>query len=456
MNEQEELNDLRQEIEFLSESLVDRVIRMDDVGWKRLEGMDTDGDGGLTLDAIKTISEQLRELTASHPLFRRGAQLRNAYVFGRGMSIIKADAKRHKAILEDTNNRALVFSVEAFELANAALFNDGVFILLRHTKTNRFVALPIKQLTGIITNPDDSMDIWYLQRSWTANGVAYKKWYATARHKPAKRSVTLSDGRTEPVSGDYVAYIKHANRQVGWTLGVPDSLPALIWTLAYSGYLNDNAKLVHALSKFAWKATNTTTKGTQNIATKMMNVGDQVGAGVSTTGEFGSVGVPSAQVNFNNGQPLAALVAASFGVPVIALLSSPGATGGSYGAAQTLDAPTLKGFEVLQNSWATFYEEILRDIGAKNAYVEFPAIETDAVYRQITSIASCVELGIIWPDEARASVIDLLDVQVKHDDLPPVPEKPVNSVVSKQGDPADGVVGSTTNPQGTTNHDGDE
>lgn len=448
------LAEIENEIQFLSESLVDRVLKMDDVGWKRLEGMDTDNDGGLTISALQNISDQLRELTAAHPLFRRGQQLRNAYIFGRGMSYVIDDKPRFNNILNDPHNKAVVFSVEAHELANAALFTDGVFILLRHKKHNNFIILPLKQLTSVITNPDDAMDIWYVQRTWSANGTEYKKWFAVARHKEAKRNVTI-DGVSQPVDQNYVAYIKHANRQVGWTFGVPDSLPGLIWALAYSGYLNDNAKLVHALSKFAWKATNTHAKGTQNVATKMLSVGDQVGAGVSTTGEFGSVGVPSAQVNFNNGQPLAALVSASFGVPVIALISSPGATGGSYGAAQTLDAPTLKGFEVLQNSWASFYDEILKDMGAKDAYVEFPAIETDAVYRQITSIASAVELGILWPDEARASVIDLLDIKVMHKELPPVPENTEGSVVSKQGAPAKGANGATTNPQGTTNHDAD-
>ena len=449
----QELQEVQMELEFLSESLMDRVLQLEDLGWHRLEGMDTSQGGGLTIQALQEISEKLRELTASHPLFARGAQLRNAYIFGRGMSFVNTDKPRFQKILNEPHNESMVFSVEGFELANSALFNDGIYILLRNRSTNRFVALPLKQLTGVITNPDDAMDIWYVQRSWSANGKAYEKWYATARHKGAKSTVVLADGTTAPVSKDYVAYIKHANRQIGWTLGVPDSLPALVWSLAYSGYLNDNAKLVHALSKFAWKATNTTSKGTHNVATKMLNAGEgTVGAGVSTTGDFNSVGVPSAQVNFNNGQPLAAMVAASFGVPVIALLSSPGATGGSYGAAQTLDAPTLKGFEVLQNSWATFYEEILEDIGATDAYVAFPAIETDAVYRQISAIAQTVELGVIWRDEARDAVIDLLDVPVKHDGLPPLPEEE-GTVVSGQGKPARVPGGATSNPGGDTDHE---
>lgn len=446
--------DVAEELTMLSESLVDRVLRLEDLGWQSISGFGTDNSGGLDLGTLKNISQQLRELTATHPLFRRGAQLRNAYVFGRGMAISKADKPRFTEILKDPSNEELVWSIGGYEVANMALFCDGVFTVLYSNEKRRYIVVPLHQLAAVVTNPEDSMDIWYIQREWGANNSDYTKWYATGR-APKKGSHTAKiNGESVYIDGEYTAFIKHANRQAGWTFGVPDSLPGLIWSLAYSGYLQDNAKLVHALSKFAWKATNATSRGTQNIKTKLVNAADGVGGAISTTGDFGSVGVPSAQVNFNNGQPLAALVAASFGVPVIALLSSPGATGGSYGAAQTLDAPTLKGFEVLQNSWKTFYEEMLRAMGAKEAYIAFPAIETDAVYRQISSIAQTVELGLIWRDEARSAVLDLMDVEDTHDDLPPEPEEK-GTVVSKQGAPAKGGLGATSNPQGDTNHDAD-
>lgn len=451
------VSDLEQEMMLAQESLVDRVLKLDDLGWASLDGFQNGGEQGLDLNTLQGISENLRELTATHPLFRRGAQLRNSYVFGRGMAIAKADEPRFRQVLEDPHNAAMVWSVEAYEIANMALFADGILTIIYNKRDKHYTLVPLAQLSGVITNPDDPMDIWYIQRTWSANDTQYTRWYPTARNPHPTSRVKYTGGSFE-VELNTVAFIKHANRQVGWTFGVPDALPALIWSLAYSGYLQDNAKLVHALSKFAWKATSSTAKGTQNVATKMVNVGDTVGAGVSTSGDFSSVGVPSAQVNFNNGQPLAAMVAASFGVPVIALLSSPGATGGSYGAAQTLDAPTLKGFEVLQNSWKTFYEEMLHYLRAKDAYVAFPAIETDAVYRQITSIATTVELGLVWPDEARGAVLDLMDIEDLHDGLPPKPEeeKEGGTVVSKQGQPSKVPGGSTSNPQGVTNHDGDK
>lgn len=447
----------------LEEALVDRLLKLEDIGWKRLDQWADDSEtGGLTLEALKELSQQLREITASHPLFKRGVQLRNAYIFGRGMNYVGVDAPRHKRIIDNIHNESMLFSVEAYEVMNSALFNDGVFSVMRNRETNKFTVLPLHQITGLITNPDDNMDIWYVQRSWSANGKERVAWYPTARRRNEKieTSLKVGEGRTIHINHTNVVYMKHANRQAGWTLGVPDSFPALLWTLAYSGYLSDSAKLVTALSKFAWNLTAPSKNAAEKARTRVVNAKDGIGGVAIGSGDVSSVGVPSAQVNFNNGQPLAAMVAASFGVPVIALLSSPGATGGSYGAAQTLDAPTLKGFEVLQNSWGTFFREIFLDLGAKDGRVEFPAMDVDPPHRQVTSIAQGVELGLLHRDEARDMLIDILDVRVLHDELPELPAegegdgedegkpKP-KTVVSKQG--VSTKLGGTSNA-GITDH----
>ena len=443
-------------LDYLSESLVDRVVQMEDIGWKDLFGGQTDDDG-LDLDTLKRISSQLRELTATHPLFVRGDHLRGAYVFGRGMSFVGMDKPRYKEIIERPQNQAAIFGVDACEVANRALFTDGVFCVIRNVKTNQFIQVPLRHIEAIVTNPDDSSDWWYIVRKWSANKKQYKSVIPTARHykdAPGTRFVTDETGTPTPVDTNYRAYVRVTNRHAGWMLGVPDSLPAMIYALAYSGYLKDQATLVHALSKFAWNLTSDNTRKTEQIKTHVETIGGNSSIGNASIGAtVSSVGVPSAQVNFNNGQPLAALVAASFGVPVIALLSSPGATGGSYGAAETLDAPTLKGFEVVQNAWAAFFTEILRDIGPKDATVGFSSIESDSTYRQISSIAQAYELGLIWGDEARNAMTDLLDVTILHDGPTDPPLLPNTTTVSSQGNSADGVNGATTNPGGDTNND---
>lgn len=452
-----EVAQLRLDNERLQESVVDRALAMEDVGWKVIEGWSKDeDDSGLKLENLHSLSEQLREYASSNPWHVRGAQLRHSYIFGRGMSYVDTKPRTTK-ILEDPHNKSVFASVDAYEAMNLACFTDAAFILLRHETTNALTQVPIKQLKGVITNPDDAMDIQFVKRVWNSNGTEKELWIPLSRHKkrgPIPKTIKGEAEQRVPVAQDRVVYIKHTKRQSGWTWGVPDSFAAYIWTIAYSGYLQDNSKLVHALSKFAWSVTRNSSAGIDKAAAQVSMPGVGGTAVQGEGGNLASVGVPSAQVNMNNGQPLIAAVATSFGVPTIALMASPGATGGSYGAATTLDQPTLKGFEALQDSWTLFFEEVLHDLGSKEATIEFPSIETDPPHRQVTSVAALVELGIIWPDEARETALNILDVPKLHDEPPPKPEI-AGTVVSKQGVSADGAVGATTNPDGETNHETD-
>ena len=453
-----QLTSLRHENEMLQESLADRILAAEDVGWKVISGYAAnDDDTGLTLDNLHDLSEKLREYAASNPWHVRGAQLRHSYIFGRGMDYVDLTPRSQK-VLDDAHNKSVFGSVDAYEAMNLACFTDGAFILMLNEASKTFTQIPIKQIQGVITNPDDAMDIWYIKRVWNANGKPQQVWLPLSRHKRVRtiqRSIVEEDGAPRvAVAQDRVVYIKHTKRQTGWTWGVPDSFAAYIWTMAYSDYLRDAHSLSHALTKFAWTITKASSSGTDRAAAQIARPG--VG-GTTLTGDgnsVASVGVPSAQVNMNNGQPLIAAVAASFGVPTIALISSPGATGGSYGAATTLDQPTLKGFEALQDSWTLFFEEILHDLGAKKASIEFPSIENDAVYRQITSIGTGVELGLIHRDEGREAVLNLLDVPKLHDDVPDVPDAAnVAAVMSGQG--TQGAIPGGQE-QGITNHENDE
>lgn len=451
---------MRKELEQdLFEQLDARALKVEDIGWKLITGLEPDENSGPTLDMVREISDKLRPMAADSPWPKRGAQLRHSYVFGAGMKF-QGLGPQAANIINTPHNRAVLFSVDAYESNNLALFTDGNFIVLKNTR-HKFIAVPVSQITGVITDPDDSSTIRFLKRTWNSNGEEREVWYPLARYKKEpgvripKSIAPTGSGQRVPVSQDHVAYIKKTNAQTGWTFGAPDSLAGFVWVKAYEGYLKDNTTLFHALAQFAWSLTSKTKNGANNAAAQVLRPGVG-GTAVSAEGNtLGSVGVPSAQVNMNNGQPLIAAAAASYGVPTIALLSSPGATGGSYGAATTLDQPTLRGFEAVQDSWVTFYEEILRDLpNSPQATVEFPAIESDPTHKQITSIATAIELGLIWDDEGRAAVLDLLDVDKMHGGLPPKPE--INgSVVSKPGAPAAGVVPDSSNG-GETDHELDE
>jgi len=456
------------QIDMLEESLAQKVLDLEDIGWTKLAGRNDDGSGP-TLASLQTISPHLQDMAAANPLHVRGAQLRHAYVFGRGINFTGVDTGKVKTAMSNLYNVSTLFSVQAYTTLNLAKFTDGNVFVVRDEKTNIFTLVPMTQISASLTDSDDASKVRYFLRTWSANGKERQLWYPLARYKKSKvgrgrRNGTIqktisTNGKSIPVAQDAVIYHEASKRQVGWTYGIPDSLAASVWTVAYSEYLSDNSALVKALQQIAWTVQSATKKGTQNAAIGVAQPGVGGTAVLGGGNVLASAGVPSAQVNMSNGQPLAAMVATAFGVPVIALLSSPGATGGSYGAASTLDEPTLKGMTAIQDEWKGFYREILTDIGATDPQVTFPNISQDQTYREAQSLATSYTAGLLWQDEARAGTLDLLDVQKLHE-TPPKPDAfnagkdPADTTdpVASQGN--SGAVAGGTN-QDTTNHDAD-
>lgn len=454
--------ELESKVQYLEESLSRKILDLEDIGWTRLTGQ-TEDKSGLTLTELHALSENLRDQASANPLHKRGAQLRHAYVFGRGINFGDVKPGTQRA-MDDPYNLSSMFSVQAHEANNLALFTDGNLFVLRDERTQELSTIPIDQITAVVTDPDDASKIRYLLREWTYNDVngqpvGQKRWYPLSRYKKAvskrrdKISQTIKIGTEHvEVSQDVVIYHHSTLKQVGWTFGVPDSLAASVWAIAYSEYLRDNAGLVKALQQIAWAITTATKGGQVNAAAAVAGPGVGGTAVMGGGNSLAGVGVPSAQVNFGNGQPLAAMVATSFGVPVIALLSSPGATGGSYGAATTLDGPTIKGMKAVQDSWIIFYRELLQDMGSPKILVSFPALEQDPAYREVASIVTAYEADLLHQDEARQGMLDLLDVPTLHDSPPEKTEKTAPTVASQGRSGA--VAGGQS--QGDTNHDGDD
>lgn len=472
----QEVADLRSDNQMLNlrleESLTDRLIQLEDMGWTQIfGGPQPDEESGPTLEQLTTLTKQLRPEAATNPLHIRGAQLRHSYVFGRGIYFTGLDNKV-KAYVEDPYNKQALFSMQAFETNNKALFTDGNLIVLRDEGTNKLTIVPISQITSFATDPDDNSNVRYLKREWSTNGKAKALWYPISRFKKSRvgrgkrRSQTggiqksfTQGGKTVAVSQDTVAYLHTSNRQSGWTFGLPDSLGAFVWSAAYKAYLMDNAKLVKALSQLAWKFSAASKAGADTVAASVKTASGVASSAVMGQGNDVSAVSRGNDVNFNNGQPLAAMVATSLGVPVIALLSSPGATGGSYGAATTLDTPTIKGMKSLQDCWKELYVEIITDMGAVNPLVSFPNISQDETYREAQTIGLAYADGRLFQDEARDATLDLLDVKKLHDGTPKPDEFNAGGDKNDPSNPAPGQGNAGAAPggvdQNTSNHDND-
>lgn len=410
-----------QRAEF-DEAINDLALRVDEIGWNPLNDFNNEG---ISLEALKSASDTLQDMVSTNPIMKRAAQLRHGYVFGRGMLFSDVKPAANK-IMEKRYNKRALFSMPAWEELNRAKFTDGNVFVLRDHNSDEYYRIPLKEITGAVTDPQSAERVRFIQRTYTEYNQAKQNdpgrqvvvWYKVYGYEEPAKSRPTKIGE-DKIDRAKTMYFEPANRLVGHTWGIPDGYAAMVWTIAYSEYLKNNSKLVKAYAQIAYKASTKTAAAGQQTSASLA-----VPGGVAGTAVMGAsqdlVPMPRAgsDVSFENGRPLAAMVAASLGVSVVALLSDPGAAGSSYGSAQTLDAPTIIVMASLQEGWRMFFEDVLVDIKSPNAKVEFPAIENDPVYRQIEALTQLFLNGAITQEEYRAAALDLMDIKPIGEGLP--------------------------------------
>lgn len=389
---------LRQEQEtnmLLTEQITELEGALSEGGWDLFGGAQTDTE--FSRDGLRRLTALCRLTTIANPLVKRGVGLRVGYVWGLGVSIgarSKSGAGQQgqtagkstqdvnavvQRFLDDPSNRASWTGSQAREERERALATDGNQFIACFTAplTGRVQVrtLPWDEITDVICNPEDRDEPWFYKREWTARDIdpltgridsaTHCVYYPSLdiaggiptgpgrglRSRP--RRLTLFDGDTGgEIQWDAPVLHVKVNALDGWKFGLPDVYAALPWSRAYKDFLEDWAKLVKSLSRFAWRLTTAGSKVSkvanrvrQAIASQPLN--DRTGA-PSNAGAV-SVGDPNVQleaipktgatIDSESGRPLAAMVAAALGVPVTMLLGDPGVTG-ARATAETLDRPT--------------------------------------------------------------------------------------------------------------------
>ncbi len=198
----------------------------------------------------------------------------------------------------------------------------------------------------------------------------------------------------------------------GWQRGIPDAYPAIDWALAYKVFLEDWAKLVKSLSRFAWKLTaagNTRQQAKTRLAAAPPRDAagrpNDVGATAIVPPEQTIEAIPKsgATVDSESGKPLAAMVAAALDVPLTMLLADPGQTG-ARAVAETLDKPTELAMGQRRDLWADVYRRILQY--AITEAVRAPdgllkgVFDTDGYGRETVKLGGNTdsEIDVNWPD----------------------------------------------------------
>ena len=413
-----QIQELSQNNEVLAESysaLARATLEFDDKGWSPLNQL---SDNGIRLEDVKTISKQARRQTASNPVLKRGAMLRASYVFGRGFKMSQAGnqlAPRFQKIIDDPINQNVLFSESASKKNERALFTDGNFFVRYDRRNRRFSRVPLEEIAGWATDPDDPEIIRYYLReyevrepvtdpynSYTAE--TRKVWYPLDYvENPVSRINNI------PVDKNMVIIDSKSNDETGALWGIPDALPALPWSWAYSEYLKDGSKMLKALSGIAWQVKSKTAKGGANISSKLVS-NKEVAATAVTGSEIDIAAMPrNNSVDLNTGRPLAAMAATAMEVSVDALLSGPGEIGG--GGAPILDQSTLNAAYARQGNWTDFFTRVLRVMGVPEPSVTFNNIIVDPAYRNIQSLGQAWMTGLFGADVMQDAMAEQLGIE---------------------------------------------
>jgi hypothetical protein len=421
----EESEELLKEIRALSQdnlvlaesysALARATLEFDEKGWSPLNQL---SDNGIRLEDVKTISKQARRQTASNPVLKRGAMLRASYVFGRGFKMSQSGnvlAPRFQRIIDDPVNQNVLFSESASKKNERALFTDGNFFVRYDKRNRRFSRVPLEEIAGWATDPDDPELIRYYLREYQVREPVtdpYNSYLAETRKVWYPLDYVenpVAQINDIPVDRNMVIIDTKSNDETGALWGIPDALPALPWSWAYSEYLKDGSKMLKALSGIAWQVKTRTAKGGANISSKLVN-NKEVAATAVTGADIDIAAMPrNNSIDLNTGRPLAAMAATAMEVSVDALLSGPGAEGG--GGTQILDQSTLNAAYARQGNWEDFFTRVLRVMGVPEPSVTFNNIIVDPAYRNVQSLSQAWMTGLFSADVMQAAYAEQLGIE---------------------------------------------
>lgn len=362
-----QLAQMQHDLEQLQEAAADatRTLRADELGWSSLASAD---GSPVDRERVMDAAAMARVMAVADPLIRRATVLRIAYVWGSGVTITAAqedDAEQDvnavvQAFLDD--QAATFHGSEAREQRERTFATDGtvVYALPTDPATGRVQVrrIPVSEIKSVVTNPDDREDPWLyrraakrrrtlLTRDPRTGDVAGREnivdeivYYPALGNTWSRFKPTTYDGHR--IEWDTPVLLAKVNPVEDFDFGTPDLMAALPWARGYKGFLEDWAKLVKALSKFAFQATAKGSKAGQTRAAlaPAMTADAPVGQTLITSEgqRLEAIGKSGATIDSESGRPLAAMVASATDLPVTMLLADPGVTG-ARATAETLDRP---------------------------------------------------------------------------------------------------------------------
>lgn len=467
----EALQPVIHENELLRESIdeVRMMMNYDEDGWTSIAGLSGGTKSrGLDLSEVKQVSEKARVQVATAGLPKRAADLHTGFVFGRGMGIdntLRDPGRTGRppatvTFYENPVNQESLFSGAAKKELQYARFTDGNVIAFCDESTKTVRRIPITEIAATYVNPDHPDEVWAWLREWTTpsdtgSGAPKQAWVYSNRFKGRRQQTISYNGKSIRVLRNVTAVDLRANRQVGFTYGVPDALAGLHWTRAYGEVLRYGQIVSESLAKITYKVIQKSQKGAQNVGVKMSSGGVGQTAVVGEGQDIQLVSQSRQSYDFTHAQPLAAMAAAAWNVSIVDLLASPSSAGSSYGAGNLLTAGMQNAMQAMREEWSQFYADIFEVMGFGRVQVHWPAMEEPDPYR------TAQELTLYSPalsdEEYRAAVLDRLDIIGDPKKIPPSlkarnqAQKQAASPDQGRNSPAGGADSGSLNDQRTDN-----
>ncbi|ACY35908.1 hypothetical protein CMP1-12 [Clavibacter phage CMP1] len=402
----------------LSEALNNIDMMVDARGWKPL--YDNNDGQGLTLAQLHDISRQIRELAIANPLIRRGSELRNIATWGGGVEFVNEKNKPLKKsvqkLIKSKRNRRYVFSPDAYEELERAVFTEGNVYLLGDDRTKEIQRIPIREITADLRNPDNYEEIWAYRREW--NPDPYDKsrvkvrWYYTDIHD-GRRATSLKVGQDQVQQVDNTKTIIDGsfNSQIGWPFGVPDALSVIAWARLYREFLVNGYVMSRALAQIAFKVMAKTAQGGQNASVEVNQPGQS--GSTATMGEgldMAPLATAGKGYDFASGRPMLSQLAAALGVSLVALTGDSGAAGGSSASEQTLGSPTRLVAAMRRQAWDEFFDRLFSYLGQDDVKVIWHDLSDEQVQRRLQSWVLAHNSGLFKPEVVQAGIATELGI----------------------------------------------
>jgi hypothetical protein len=415
--------------QLLSESFAELASQMAEPGWQKLSAQ---FEQEFTAEGLRQIRSICRLFQVKNPLIKRGSGLRTAYVWSQGVEITaRANGRKRReqdvqavvaGLLDDAGNTRAFTGPAARERLERCLFTDGelfpVLFVQPVTGQVQIRVVVADDITEIICNPQDRSEPWYYRRVWIQRVLApdgqtvevqLEQLHPALGYRPKVRPKQFG-----PVKVAWDAPMLHVkvNDLEGWQRGIPDAYAAIDWALAYKVFLEDWARLVKSLSKFAWKMTAKGSAQQQRARTRISAPAVDANGRQQDVGNVAilppdqsidAIPKSGATIDSQSGKPLATMVAAALDVPLTMLLADPGQTG-ARAVAETLDQPTELAMGQRRGLWAGVYRRILQFAIAEAVRApEGPlkgVLQVDAYGRESVKLNGNTDptIDIDWPD----------------------------------------------------------